>query len=147
MATRRHAVEVEDVVSASLELADGIPASLFATTAAPVESPTRIEIFGTEGWAVLLEARAAVRVWHGPPGPQALAAVAALDAEMAARLDRPWPDGTTPELHRTLLAAFVASLRAGRAPSPGGAAAVRIQRVLDAIYAAARTGARTSVAD
>ena len=70
-----------------------------------------------------------------------------LDAEMAARLDRPWPDGTTPELHRTLLAAFVASLRAGRAPSPGGAAAVRIQRVLDAIYAAARTGARTSVAD
>jgi UDP-N-acetyl-2-amino-2-deoxyglucuronate dehydrogenase len=147
IATRRHAVEVEDVVSASLELAGGIPTSLFATTAAPVESPTRIEIFGTEGWAVLLEARAAVRVWHGPPGPQALAAVAALDAEMAARLDRPWPDGTTPELHRTLLAAFVASLRAGRAPSPGGAAAVRIQRVLDAIYAAARTGARTSVAD
>jgi len=146
MATRRHAVEVEDVLSASLELADGGPVSLFATTAAPVESPTRIEIFGTEGWAVLLEARAAIRVWHGRPGPEALAAVAALDAEMAARLDRPWPDGTTPELHRALLAAFVASLRAGRAPAPGAPEAVRIQRLLDAIYAAARTGARTVVA-
>jgi UDP-N-acetyl-2-amino-2-deoxyglucuronate dehydrogenase len=146
-ATRRHAVEVEDVVSASLELADGIPAALFATTAAPVESPTRIEIFGTEGWAVLLEARAAVRAWHGPPGPEALRAVAALDAEMAARLDRPWPHGTTPELHRALLAAFVLSLRTGRAPAPGGPAAVRIQRVLDTIYAAAREGARMTVAD
>ncbi len=146
MATRHHAVEVEDVVSASLELLDGAPVSLFATTAAPVESPTRIEIFGTEGWAVLLEARAAIRVWHGRPGPEALAAVAALDAEMAARLDRPWPGGTTPELHRTLLAAFVTSLRAGQAPSPGATEAVRIQRLLDAIYAAARTGARTAVA-
>jgi predicted dehydrogenase len=147
MATRRHAVEVEDVVSASLELADGAAVSLFATTAAPVESPTRIEIFGTEGSAVLLEARGALRVWQGRPGPEALAAVAALDAEMAARLDRPWPDGMTPELHRALLVAFLASLRAGRAPSPGATAAVRIQRLLDAIYAAARTGARTAVAD
>jgi predicted dehydrogenase len=147
MATRRHAVEVEDVVSAGLELADGIPASLFATTAAPLESPTRIEIVGTEGSAVLLEARAAVRVWHGGAGPEAAAAIARLDAEMAARLDRPWPEGMTPDLHRALLAAFVTSLRAGRAPDPGGAAAVRIQRLVDAIYAAARTGARMLVAD
>ena len=118
MATRRHAVEVEDVVSASLELADGVPASLFATTAAPLESPTRIEIVGTEGSAVLLEARAAVRVWHGGAGPEAAAAIARLDAEMSARLDQPWPEGMTPDLHRALLAAFVTSLRAGRARSP-----------------------------
>jgi predicted dehydrogenase len=66
---------------------------------------------------------------------------------MAARLDRPWPEGMTPDLHRALLAAFVTSLRAGRAPEPGGVAAVRIQRLVDAIYAAARTGTRTLVAD
>ena len=145
MATRAHPVDVEDVLSATLELPGGAPAALFATTAARVEFPARIEIFGTEGCAVLLEARANVRVWRGPAGPHPLAGIARLEGEMATRLDAPWPGGITADLHRLLLADFVASLREGRAPAVDGAAGLRIQRLIDAIYAAAASGRRTTI--
>ena len=145
MATRAHPVDVEDVLSATLELPGGAPAALFATTAARVEFPARIEIFGTEGCAVLLEARASVRVWRGPAGPHPLAGIARLEGEMATRLDAPWPGGITADLHRLLLADFVASLREGRAPAVDGAAGLRIQRLIDAIYAAAASGSRTAI--
>ena len=145
MATRSHPVDVEDVLSATLELPGGAPAALFATTAAAVEAPSRIEIFGTEGSAVLLEARGTVRVWRGPAGPDSLETIARLETEMAARLKAPWPGGTTADLHRALLTDFVASLRAHRAPAVDGGAALRIQRLVDAIYAAAQSGARTAI--
>ena len=110
-----------------------------------MEAPARIEIFGTEGSAVLLEARGTVRVWRGPAGPDSLGTIARLEAEMAARLDAPWPGGTTADLHRALLADFVASLRANRPPAVDGSAALRIQRLVDAIYAAAQSGIRTAI--
>ena len=65
---------------------------------------------------------------------------------MAARLAAPWPEGITPDLHRALLADFVTSLRERRPPTVGSTAAVRIQRQIDGIYAAAGSGLRTAVA-
>jgi len=139
--TRAHAVTVEDVLSATLALGDGAPAALFATTGAPIAFPARLDVLGTDGLAVLWEAAGAVRAWHGPPGPDARAAIAALEAAMAARLGRPWPEGITADLHRALLADFAASLRAGRPPTVDGRAALRIQGLIDAVYLAARAGA------
>jgi predicted dehydrogenase len=64
---------------------------------------------------------------------------------MATRLDAPWPGGITADLHRLLLADFVASLREGRTPAVDGAGGLRIQRLIDAIYAAAASGSRTAI--
>jgi UDP-N-acetyl-2-amino-2-deoxyglucuronate dehydrogenase len=136
-ATRAHPVDVEDVLVATLELPGGAPASLLATTAARPECPARVELYGTAGSAVVLEARGVVRVWHGAAGLPALAAV---EAEMAARLAAPWPAGGAVELHRALLADFVASVRAGRPPAVDGSAALRLQALVESIYAAARLG-------
>ena len=55
---------------------------------------------------------------------------------MAELLAVPWPAGIVVEPHRRLWADFLAAVRAGRPPSIG-AEGVRIQEVMDAIYAAA----------
>lgn len=141
LATRKHAVDVEDVLAATLELTGGAPATLLATTAATPEFPARVEIYGTIGSAVVLEARGTVRVWRGSTG---LLALGNLEQDLAQRLAAPWP-GTAVELHRALLQDFIESLRAGRLPAVDGAAALRLQALVGAIYAAARTGARTPV--
>jgi predicted dehydrogenase len=137
-ATRKHAVGVEDVLSATLELPDGAPAALLVTTAAVPEFPMRAELYGTEGSAVILEARGTVRVWRGGPGGAGLGELAALEGELGARLAAPWPAGTTAALHRALLAEFLEALGAGRRPEVDGDAALRLQRLVEAIYAAAR---------
>lgn len=141
-ATRKHAIGVEDVLAATLELSGGAPATLLATTAATPEFPARVEVYGTAGSAVVLEARGVVRVWRGPAG---LGALAALEGETAARLTARWPAGAAVELHRALLADFAASLRARRPPAVDGTAGLRLQALVDAIYAAARAGTRVPV--
>jgi UDP-N-acetyl-2-amino-2-deoxyglucuronate dehydrogenase len=144
-ATRAHRVEVEDVLAAALELPDGAPASLLATTAARPEFPARLEIFGTTGSAVLLEARGAISTWRGDGRTRALAELAALEGELAARLQAPWPAGVSVDLHRALLADFAESVRTGRPPAVDGRAALRLQALVEAIYAATRTGGRVPV--
>jgi UDP-N-acetyl-2-amino-2-deoxyglucuronate dehydrogenase len=146
-ATRHHAVEVEDVMAATLELGDGAPAALFATTAASPESPSRLELLGTRGSAVLLEARGTVRLWRGAGGPAALRELARLESEMAELLAAPWPAGIVVEPHRRLWADFLDAVHTGRPPSIGGPDGVRIQAVMDAIYLAAREGRRTAIPD
>jgi UDP-N-acetyl-2-amino-2-deoxyglucuronate dehydrogenase len=143
--TRKHAVDVEDLLSAVLELASGATATLLATTAATPEFPARVELLGTQGSAVLLEARGAVRLWRGGAGPADLAGLAMLERELADHLAAPWPAGTSPELHRAVLADFVASLAEARRPAVDGEAALRLQGLVEAIYAAARTGQRVEV--
>jgi predicted dehydrogenase len=145
--TRKHAVEVEDVLSAVLELRGGAAATLLVTTAASPEFPSRLELYGTRGSAVLLEARGTVRLWRSAGGAEDLHALAALDGAMAARLTAPWPAGTASHLHRAVLADFVESLRAGRAPAVDGAAALRLQRLTETIYRAARTGMRIEIGE
>jgi predicted dehydrogenase len=143
--TRKHAVGVEDIVSAVLELRGGAAATLLVTTAASPEFPARLELYGTRGTAVLLEARGTVRVWRSDGAAEDLRALAALEADMAGRLTAPWPAGTTSDLHRAVLADFVDSVRRGRPPAVDGAAALRLQRLTETIYRAALTGKRIKV--
>jgi predicted dehydrogenase len=136
---------VEDVLSAVLELREGAAATLLVTTAASPEFPSRLELYGTRGSAVVLEARGTVRVWQTTGAAEDLQALAALEAEMAARLTAPWPAGTTADLHRAVLADFVDSVRSGHPPAVDGTAALRLQRLTETIYRAARTGRRVEV--
>jgi predicted dehydrogenase len=135
-ATRKHPVGVEDILAATLELPGGAPASLLATTAAHPELPARVELYGVLGSAVVLEARGSVRVWRGDTGLETLGAI---EGNLARRLQAPWP-ATAVDLHRALLDDFAASLRAGRPPAIAAAAALRLQALVDAIYAAAGRG-------
>jgi len=56
-ATRRHNVEVEDALDASLVFPSGAMGHVQATSAASVNRPLRLEIIGTEGTAVFERAR------------------------------------------------------------------------------------------
>jgi predicted dehydrogenase len=144
-ATRKHPVEVEDVLCATLELAGGIPATLMATTAATPEFPARLELFGTEGTAVLMEARGTVRIWRGDLRPSALSELVRMQAEMVPLLAEPWPAGTSADLHRKLLADFAESVRTGRPPAVDPVAALHLQEVVDALYTAVHLGQRVPV--
>jgi predicted dehydrogenase len=140
-ATRVHPVGVEDVLAATVALPDGAPATVFCTTAAAPEFPARLELFGTAGSAVVLEARGSVRVWQGDGRAEGLAELAALEGGLAARLAAPWPMGVSVELHRAVLADFAECVRTGRPPAVDGAAGLRLQALVERIYATARVSA------
>lgn len=144
LATRKHDVEVEDVLAATFELPGGVPAAFLVTTAAMPEFPVRLELFGTEGSAVLLEARGSLRLWWGG-APETLGELARLEGELAAGLTASWPAGTSADLHRALIADFVASLRLRHPPAVDDCAGLRLQAVVDATYRAARTGLRVEI--
>ena len=73
---------------------------------------------GFDGVAVLLEAQGAARAGWDRPGREALEAIALARGRdgKPARRARP-PRGTTPDLHRAVLAGFLASVQDGRGPS------------------------------
>jgi predicted dehydrogenase len=116
-----------------------------ATTAATPEFPARLELFGTEGTAVLMEARGTVRVWRGDLHAGTLAKLVAMQAEMVPLLAEAWPAGTSAELHRKMLADFAESIRTGRPPAADAVAAIHLQEVVDALYTAVRLGHRVPV--
>jgi UDP-N-acetyl-2-amino-2-deoxyglucuronate dehydrogenase len=153
-------IEVEDLVCATLTFANGIIATLFASTAAYPGFPASLALYGTRGSAVLcgdeLQTLAiqgeetitgysasahALQVATG--GTRSAVRHAAAASQPASA---PHPDEASPatwkwgDAHRAQFADFVAAIRDGRQPlvnSHSGRAAVAL---IHAVYQSSRTG-------
>lgn len=133
-------IEVEDVSAASLRFASGAIGTLYATTAAYDGFPARIEIFGTDGAAVIEGDR--LKVLHtksgGRSGGEESAAHAAMVAKggtATARLEPVWGDS-----HRAQFEDFIRAVRTGTKPQIDGQQGRRPLRLIEALYRSARTG-------
>ncbi len=137
--TALHDIEVEDTVVAALTFASGAVGTFEATTAAYPGYPRRVEITGTEGTVVIEHDR--VVSWDLRSGQAAGTALtsATRSASTAVVAD------ATP--HQRVVEDFVEALRAGRRPACDGREARRSVALAEALYASARTGTATVVAN
>ncbi len=127
--TLAHAIEVEDVVSATLQFPGGAQAVLAATTAAAPGFPHRLEVYGTAG-GVQVEGEAVLR-W-GRLGEPMRQAASGADVGAGAR-----PSGIKLDNHQRIVADFVAAVRSGRPPMVTGEEGRRSLAAVLAVYSAA----------
>lgn len=131
-ATLRHAIEVEDCLTATLHFANGALGSIVATTAAAPGFPHRVEVYGDKG-GVQLEGEGVAR-WpsrnnesktenEGPAAAGAGANPAAISAVG----------------HTALVSDLAAAIREGRSPLVPGEEGRRSLALVLAVYEAART--------
>ena len=137
VATRLHAIEVEDTAVAVLEFANGALGTIEATTAAYPGYARRVEVTGSNGTAILEgDALVALDLQDGSGFPrQAVAA-----PENAAS---PVVSDVTP--HRTVVEDFIRAVNERARPACDGAEGRRSVEVITAIYQASRTGAPVDV--
>ncbi|MBC7808697.1 MAG: Gfo/Idh/MocA family oxidoreductase, partial [Akkermansiaceae bacterium] len=133
-------IEVEDVSAASLRFESGAIGTLYATTAAYDGFPARIEIFGTDGAAIIEGDR--LKLLHTKGGGRQGGEDSAVHAEMvakggtaAARLEAVWGDS-----HRAQFEDFIHAVRIGTKPHIDGQQGRRPLRLIEALYRSARTG-------
>jgi len=136
-ATRRHDIEVEDTLVATMTFASGALGIFEGSTAVYPGYPRRIELTGSNGTAILdhdslvtLDLTAAVRDASVTVEPKADGA-----AQNAAS---PTVSDATP--HRRILEDFIAAIRDGRTPACDGREGRRSVAVVEAIYTSAREG-------
>ena len=128
LTTPAHRMETEDFASALLRLGNGAPGTLMATTAAYPGLPERIEVWGSEGSAVL--AGGALRLSRMAGGEEVIEAEGGTGGG-AAIMDFPH------DAHRAVLTDFIDAVEFGRDPAVTGEEALASQRVVDEILAAA----------
>ena len=127
--TALHRMETEDYVSALVELDDGAPGTITATTACYPGRPERIEIIGTLGHATLEGAAMHAVFLDGSTETHATTESTGGGANI---MDFP------NDAHRALLADFLDAIEQDRDPRVTGEDALNTQRLIDAILAAAR---------
>lgn len=127
--TVAHRMETEDFVSALLQLGNGAPGTLMATTAAFPGLPERIEIWGSKGSAVL--AGGALRLSWMDGGEEVIEAEGGTGGG-ANIMDFP------NDAHRAVLADFLDAIENERDPVVTGEEALASQRLVDDILASAR---------
>lgn len=147
-ATAVHAVEVEDVAAATLELPGGAVATLEATTAAFPEHPPELEIHGDRGTAALFDSRGFLSFWSSTldrPGslPERWRHQAAEFREQEASA----PSQAAIEPHAENIRDFVAAVREGRPPLVDGAEARKSLVVIEAVYRSAQLRQWVDVTD
>lgn len=140
VAAAHERIEVEDVSAASLRFTNGAIGTLYATTAAYDGFPARIEIFGTDGAAIIEGDR--LKVLHTKSGGRSGGEESATHAEMvakggtaAARLETVWGDS-----HRAQFEDFLRAIRTGTRPQIDGKEGRRPLRLIEALYRSARSG-------
>lgn len=126
--TALHRMETEDHVHALLELANGAPASLTATTAAYPGRPERIEIIGSLGTARLDGTTLTADFLDGSRVELVSDARTGAGASIMDFDHGP---------HRALIADFLAAIRENRPPRVTGADALATQLLIDSILGAA----------
>ena len=142
-------IEVEDVVCATVVLANGALATVMASTSAYPGFPARLTVHGTTGSAVidgdrLVTLSVAGRQTVGGEGANAhalqvatggtRAATTAVDESSAAEV------GGWGEAHRRQLLEFIDAVEHGRSPLVDGLDGRRAVELIRAIYASAQTG-------
>jgi predicted dehydrogenase len=141
IATRLHAIEVEDTAVATVQFANGAVGVFEASTAVFPGYPRRVELTGTRGTLILEhDSLVAADLTSGVPGIPALdnqAPAVAQNASSATVSD------ATP--HRRVFEDFIRAVRTGGAPACDGREGRRSVAVVEAIYASARAGARVTI--
>lgn len=125
--TALHRMETEDHVTALLELGNGAPASLLATTCAYPGSPETMEVIGARGTAVLKGGALKVS-WLD--GREETVEAEGKSGSGSAIMDFPH------DAHRTLIADFAAAVATGRDPAVTGEEALETQRLIASIIRA-----------
>ena len=141
-------IEVEDVAVATLAFASGAVGTLAATTAAYDGLPVRIDLFGTDGSAILegdalrlLKVRGDAAVTADEPAAgHAVQVATGGTAASAASLT--WADA-----HRAQLADVVRCVRNGGRPRSDGVDGRAAVRLVRAVYDSARTGQPVDMSD
>lgn len=127
--TALHRMETEDFASALLELGNGAPGTLMATTAAYPGHPERIEIIGTKGFATLIGGTLSLSFLDGR---KEVVEAEGSTGSGANIMDFPH------DAHRAVIADFLDAVTTGREPVVTGNEALASQRLVDSILAAAR---------
>jgi predicted dehydrogenase len=127
--TALHSMETEDYAAALLELGNGAPGNLIATTSAYPGRPERIEIIGSNGTALLEGASLRARLVDGT-------SVEHVSDERtgggASIMDFPH------DAHRAVLADFLDAIEGNRDPAVPGEEALATQKLIDEILARGR---------
>lgn len=138
VATRVHAIDVEDTAVATLEFASGALGTIEATTAAYPGYARRLELTGANGTAIL-DGDALVAVdlkdGSGASGPHEDVAPHAAPENVAS------PVVSDVGAHRAVFDDFIRAMRTGGRPCCDGADGRRSVEVIEAIYRASATGA------
>ena len=134
VATRVHAIEVEDTAAAVLEFTSGAIGTIEATTSLYPGYPRRLEVTGSNGTLVLEDERL-VRVDLRSGGSAAAAAPAAAPPENASS-----PVVSDASAHQRVLEDFIQAIRTGAVPACDGRDGRRSVELVEAIYRAARAG-------
>ena len=127
--TALHRMETEDYASALVELGNGAPGTIMATTACYPGRPERIEIVGTAGSAMLEGASLRAALLDGRVVEEISEAGTGGGASI---MDFPH------DAHRDLLADFLDAIEQDRDPRVTGEDALATQKVIDDILAKAR---------
>jgi len=149
-------IEVEDVAAAALTFRNGAIGTLTATTVAYPGFPVRIDIYGTDGSAVIEGDRLRSLVLKNGESYEGEAAAvhavsvarggtASVKNEAAARLDDKTTASADPgavwgDAHRAQIEDFLAAVRDDRRPLIDGREGRRPLEIIQAVYQSARTG-------
>jgi predicted dehydrogenase len=124
--TALHSMETEDYAAALVQLGNGAPGSIVATTAAYPGGPERLEIIGTRGTASLIGGRLQASYLVGD---QEFVQAEGSTGSGANIMDFPH------DAHRALIADFIDAIREERDPQVTGEEALATQRLIGAILA------------
>ena len=144
IATRLHAIEVEDTAVAVLEFANGALGTIEATTAAHPGYARRLALTGSNGTAILEgDALVAVDLRDG-------SAVSRGSASSSGRTKAEPENAASPVVsdvsaHRAVVEDFIRAVNEGGRPCCDGAEGRRSVAVIEAIYRASRTGSAVDV--
>jgi predicted dehydrogenase len=127
--TALHRMETEDLSNALIELGNGAPGMITATTANYPGRPERIEIIGSAGSAMLEGASLTVALLDGTRIEEKSVERTGGGASI---MDFPH------DAHRDLIADFLDAIEQGRDPRVTGEDALATQRLIDEILAKAR---------
>lgn len=125
-------IDTEDTVAGAVRYASGASGVIDATTVTYPGYPERIDIAGTRGSAVLEVESLTVHYMNGERLARGGASAGGGGAD---------PMAFSHEHHRRVLAEFLDAIDQQREPSNSGRSALHVQRLIDALLAAARNGA------
>ncbi len=139
MATALHAIEAEDTLLALLEFSNGALGVLQTATSTYPGYPRRLELTGSRG-TVILEQDKLVAAHLQNPHPDLLGSGNGDQNESASS-----PVISDARGHQAVLEDFIRAIKKNLRPACDGREARRSLALVEAIYAACRTGERTPV--
>ena len=135
VATRVHNIEVEDTAVAVIEFASGALGSIEAATSLFPGYPRRLEVTGSKGTVILEDDRIVRADLQSNAGKPAIAAAAVPPPENVAS-----PVVSDASAHQRVIEDFIRAIRNNTVPSCDGREGRRSVQLVEAIYAAARSG-------